>query len=563
CDSLSGSCLICKPGTTGRYCELCADGYFGDAVDAKNCQPCHCNSNGSFSEVCHTRTGQCECRPNVQGRRCDECKLSTWWDSAKQFCELCDCSPLGSVSPQCDMTGRCICKSGFVGKQCNLSRQVHHPEEQPHRAQRLLGSPRMWGSSGSSGCPRGTYWTPVPPETFGLQVGRGCVPCNCNSFGSKSFDCEESGQCWCQPGVAGKKCDRCAHGYFNFQEGGCTACDCSHLGNNCDPKTGQCICPPNTIGEKCSECVPNTWGHSIVTGCKACNCSTVGSLDSQCNVNTGQCNCHPKFSGMRCSECTRGHWNYPHCSLCECFLPGTDATTCDSETRRCSCSDQTGQCTCKVNVEGIHCDRCRPGKYGLDAKNPLGCSSCYCFGVTSQCSEAKDLIRMGVTLSDEQTILPLVDEALQHTTTKGIAFQHPEIVAKMDEVRQDLHLEPFYWKLPEQFEGKKLMAYGGKLKYAIYFEARDETGFSTYKPQVIIRGGTPTHARIITRYMAAPLIGQLTRHEIEMTEKEWKYYGDDPRISRTVTREDFLDILYDIHYILIKATYGNVVRQSR
>lgn len=159
-----------------------------------------------------------------------------------------------------------------------------------------------------------------------------------------------------------------------------------------------------------------------------------------------------------------------------------------------------------------------------------------------------------VTLSDEQTILPLVDEALQHTTTKGIAFQHPEIVAKMDEVRQDLHLEPFYWKLPEQFEGKKvkitrnsqvdsikqglgvrsfgrlpksslfilfcfqLMAYGGKLKYAIYFEARDETGFSTYKPQVIIRGGTPTHARIITRYMAAPLIGQLTRHEIEMTE---------------------------------------------
>lgn len=38
CDSLSGSCLICKPGTTGQYCELCADGYFGDAVDAKNCQ---------------------------------------------------------------------------------------------------------------------------------------------------------------------------------------------------------------------------------------------------------------------------------------------------------------------------------------------------------------------------------------------------------------------------------------------------------------------------------------------------------------------------------------------
>uniref|UniRef100_A0A452E6V7 Laminin subunit alpha-2 n=1 Tax=Capra hircus TaxID=9925 RepID=A0A452E6V7_CAPHI len=475
CDSLSGSCLICKPGTTGRYCELCADGYFGDAVDAKNCQPCHCNANGSFSEVCHPQTGQCECKPNVQGRRCDECK----------------------------------------------------------------------------------------PETFGLQSARGCLPCNCNSFGSKSFDCEESGQCWCQPGVTGKKCDRCAHGYFNFQEGGCTACDCSHLGNNCDPKTGRCICPPNTIGEKCSKCAPRSWGHSITTGCKACNCSSVGSLDFQCNLNTGQCKCHPKFSGAKCTECTRGHWNYPHCSPCDCFLPGTDDSTCDLETKKCSCIDQTGQCTCKVNVEGIHCDRCRPGKFGLEAKNPLGCSSCYCFGATTQCSEAKGLIRTWVTLKAEQTILPLVDEALQHTTTKGIIFQHPEIVAHMDLVRQELHLEPFYWKLPEQFEGKKLMAYGGKLKYAIYFEAREETGFSTYNPQVIIRGGTPAHARIIIRHMAAPLIGQLTRHEIEMTEKEWKYYGDDPRISRTVTREDFLDVLYDIHYILIKATYGNIMRQSR
>ncbi|XP_043313066.1 laminin subunit alpha-2 isoform X1 [Cervus canadensis] len=563
CDSLSGSCLICKPGTTGRYCELCADGYFGDAVNAKNCQPCHCNANGSFSEICHPQTGQCECKPNVQGRRCDECKPSMWWDPKKRFCVSCGCSPMGSVTPRCDITGRCVCKSGFVGKRCNLSRQVQRQEEQPQRAQWVLGSPQRWGAGSSSGCPRGAYRPAAPPETFGLQSARGCVPCNCNSFGSKSFDCEESGQCWCQPGVTGKKCDRCAHGYFNFQEGGCTACDCSHLGNNCDPKTGRCICPPNTIGEKCSKCAPHSWDHSITTGCKACNCSSVGSLDFQCNINTGQCKCHPKFSGAKCTECTRGHWNYPHCSPCDCFLPGTDDSTCDLETKRCSCIDQTGQCTCKVNVEGIRCDRCRPGTFGLEAKNPLGCSSCYCFGATTQCSEAKGLIRAWVTLKPEQTILPLVDEALQHTTTKGIIFQHPEIVAHMDLVRQELHLEPFYWKLPEQFEGKKLMAYGGKLKYTIYFEAREETGFSTYNPQVIIRGGTPAHARIIIRHVAAPLIGQLTRHEIEMTEKEWKYYGDDPRISRTVTREDFLDVLYDIHYILIKATYGNIMRQSR
>uniref|UniRef100_A0A6I8PFI4 Laminin subunit alpha-2 n=1 Tax=Ornithorhynchus anatinus TaxID=9258 RepID=A0A6I8PFI4_ORNAN len=563
CDSLSGACLICKPGTTGRYCERCADGYFGDAVHAKNCQPCHCNINGSLSEVCNTETGQCKCRANVQGRQCDECQPSLWWDSEKQFCVLCGCSPIGSTSPRCDIMGRCACKSGFIGKRCNLSRQMQRQKEQQPIAQRVQVPPRRWGFAPANGCPRGAYRPVTPPKTFGLQSSRGCVPCHCNSFGSKSFDCEESGQCWCQPGVTGKKCDRCAHGYYRFEEGGCTPCQCSHLGNNCDPITGRCICPPNTRGEKCDMCTSNSWGHSIVHGCKACNCSAVGSLAFQCNLNTGHCPCRPEFSGPKCTECSLGHWNYPQCDLCECSLAGTELLTCHAEIQKCSCADRTGQCSCKVNVEGLHCDKCRPGKFGLNANNPLGCSDCYCFGTTTQCSEANGLIRMWITLKPEQTILPLVDEGLQHTTTKGIVFQHPEIVANMELVLQEFQMEPFYWKLPEQFEGKKLNAYGGKLKYAIYFEAREETGFSTYNPQVIIRGGPATHARIIVRHVAAPLIGQLTRHEIEMTENEWKYFGDDPRISRTVTREDFLNVLYDIHYILIKATYGNIMRQSR
>ncbi|NXW31629.1 LAMA2 protein, partial [Phaetusa simplex] len=510
CDSLSGACLICKPGTTGQYCERCADGYFGDALDARNCQPCHCHINGSFSEICDSRTGQCQCKANVIGRRCDVCQ----------------------------------------------------------------------------------------PETFGLQSSGGCVPCNCNSFGSKSFDCDGDGQCYCQPGVTGKKCDRCAHGFYNFEEGGCTPCECSHFGNNCDPISGRCICPPNTVGEMCDKCAPNSWGHDLVSGCKPCDCSLIGALSSQCDLNTGCCFCRPEFSGDKCNECRSGYWNYPQCVACQCFLAGTDPQSCDTELGKCSCIDHTGQCSCKVNVEGVHCDRCKSGTFGLSARNPLGCSSCYCFGLTTQCSEARGLIRVWVTLKPEQMILPLVDEKLQRSTLSGIAFQPPEIVANIEQVMQDLRSEPVYWRLPEQFEGRKLTAYGGKLKYAIYFEAREETGFTTYYPQVIIRGGPPTNTRIIVRHMAAPLIGQLTRHEIEMTEHEWvyygddqrlrntasweyyhddsgvnrtvsqadftwKYYGDDSRPSRAVTREDFLSVLYDVHYILIKATHGNIMRQSR
>lgn len=46
------------------------------------------------------------------------------------------------------------------------------------------------------------------------------------------------------------------------------ACQCTHVGNNCDANTGQCICPPNTIGERCDRCAPNHWGHDIIEGCK-------------------------------------------------------------------------------------------------------------------------------------------------------------------------------------------------------------------------------------------------------------------------------------------------------
>lgn len=37
---------------------------------------CHCHINGSFSEICDSRTGQCKCKANVIGRRCDICKVS-------------------------------------------------------------------------------------------------------------------------------------------------------------------------------------------------------------------------------------------------------------------------------------------------------------------------------------------------------------------------------------------------------------------------------------------------------------------------------------------------------
>uniref|UniRef100_A0A3Q3D5A7 Basement membrane-specific heparan sulfate proteoglycan core protein n=1 Tax=Hippocampus comes TaxID=109280 RepID=A0A3Q3D5A7_HIPCM len=466
CDPITGQCLHCRHGYGGVACDSCDDGFFGDAISAKNCRPCQCHINGSVSEVCNKQSGRCQCRANVVGRQCDDCM------------------------------------------------------------------------------------------TYGLATGGQCVPCHCNSFGSKSFDCDENGQCRCQPGVTGPKCDRCSRGFFNFQEGGCTPCHCSHVGNNCDANTGQCICPPNTLGERCDRCAPNHWGHDIVTGCKECGCSAVGSVTQQCNVNTGCCVCHDSFRGEKCNECQLGYRDFPQCTSCECNISGSESETCDFERGICACADRTGKCSCKENVMGHNCDRCKPNTFGLSLQNPLGCSNCYCYGLTHSCTESQGLVRMWLTLRPEQTVLPLVDKSSIVETKTGVSFQHPEILAHSELVTTVLS-EPYYWKLPQQFRGSMITAYGGKLKYAVYYEARDETGPSSYEPQVIIKGGA-NHNIVMTRQVAGLQIGQLTRHEIDMTEHEWRHAD-----GRPMTRQDFMDVLFYVDYVLIKASHGNQMRHSR
>lgn len=37
---------------------------------------CNCNQSGSERKTCNIVTGQCECRPNVVGLKCDQCQVS-------------------------------------------------------------------------------------------------------------------------------------------------------------------------------------------------------------------------------------------------------------------------------------------------------------------------------------------------------------------------------------------------------------------------------------------------------------------------------------------------------
>ncbi|CDQ94976.1 unnamed protein product, partial [Oncorhynchus mykiss] len=123
CDTSSGMCLKCHSHTSGDQCERCEDGYYGDAITAKNCQACGCHDKGSYSGVCDLLTGQCTCKPNVVGEKCDQCQVGFHGLLSGQGCRECDCIQSGSVSVACEEDGRCQCIPGVAGDKCD---RCHH-----------------------------------------------------------------------------------------------------------------------------------------------------------------------------------------------------------------------------------------------------------------------------------------------------------------------------------------------------------------------------------------------------------------------------------------------------
>lgn len=83
------------------------------------CQECNCDALGSLNTTCNVVTGQCQCKPGVTGRRCDQCEVQHFGFSA-EGCKRCDCEVIGSSSLKCDVNnGQCQCRTNIVGRRCD------------------------------------------------------------------------------------------------------------------------------------------------------------------------------------------------------------------------------------------------------------------------------------------------------------------------------------------------------------------------------------------------------------------------------------------------------------
>ncbi|XP_053556310.1 attractin [Bombina bombina] len=66
-------CEKCENLTSGKNCDTCISGFYGDPTNGGSCQPCKCNGHAS---MCNTNTGKCFCTTKgIKGEECQLCEV--------------------------------------------------------------------------------------------------------------------------------------------------------------------------------------------------------------------------------------------------------------------------------------------------------------------------------------------------------------------------------------------------------------------------------------------------------------------------------------------------------
>ncbi|XP_060518138.1 basement membrane-specific heparan sulfate proteoglycan core protein isoform X3 [Cylas formicarius] len=249
-------------------------------------------------------------------------------------------------------------------------------------------------------------------------------------------------ECSCPVGYTGFSCESCASGYVRHESG---------------PWLGQCyreppVCPQGSYydGTDCQICpCPHTNPSNQFA--RTCHLGSDGNV---------VCDCQAGYVGLRCEQCDRGYSGNPLVTgdFCRpeshCSIEGSTGT------------DVDGRCVCKEFTHGPSCNQCKPNTFYLSTRNQFGCISCFCMGVTQQCSSSnwyRDTLSSYFTTS-----------TLEFKLVEDIDKEAPiSLGIRLDKDSREIAYSSFsrpnvyYWSLPRKYLGDKVTSYGGYLRYTI------------------------------------------------------------------------------------------------
>ncbi|XP_064813456.1 basement membrane-specific heparan sulfate proteoglycan core protein isoform X1 [Oncorhynchus masou masou] len=381
-------------------------------------------------------------------------------------------------------------------------------------------------------------------------------------------------ECACPQGYNGPSCQECDVGYTRTGSGlylgTCERCDCNGHASGCDLETGACLqCLHNTAGPRCEHCLPGFYGNPVTDGPQACqSCPCPGTSPS--NQYSLSCykdadgqptcdNCPPGSTGRRCERCAAGYTGNPQLGQ-TCIVGNNDLNgNCyDCDQRGSEGCNGNGVCRCKMNVEGPDCSNCKQGTFHLSTDNKDGCLSCFCMGVTQQCSSSshdRDQVSstftpgnlQGFALVNRQRTIRISTGFTVEVSTDGTQLSY----SNFDYLGQ----EPHYWQLPEAFQGDKVNSYGGKLKYTISYVA-GQRGTAIEDADVQIIGNDIT---LVSRQLWQRGKGTRESRQFELVFREENWRRPD---GMPATREHLMMVLADLDDILVRASYYTEMRSS-
>ncbi|KAK7132379.1 hypothetical protein R3I93_018809 [Phoxinus phoxinus] len=375
-------------------------------------------------------------------------------------------------------------------------------------------------------------------------------------------------ECACPQGYAGPSCQDCDTGYTRtpgLYLGTCEKCDCNGHAIGCDLETGDCLsCLHNTVGRRCENCLPGFYGNPKTGDPQACRpCPCLGHSSNQpssCYLDSdGQpiCECPAGYTGRRCERCAPGYTGNPQ--LGQRCTPGNtdgDCYLCDtSGSEGCSA---TGICRCKMNVEGSTCSTCKQGTFHLSPANKDGCLSCFCMGVTQQCSSSNHYRDVVSTVFSPGNYhgFALVNRQRTNRIDSGFSVEQFTEGTQLSYTNFNyLGQEPHYWQLPKAYQEDKVGAYGGKLKYTISY-VPGPRGSPIEDADVQIIGNDIT---LVARQTWRRGQGARESQDFEIVFREEHWQRPD---GMPATREHLMMVLADLDDILIRASYHTEMRSS-